>query len=794
MKKVLSLILAACMLLACVSAFAEDAAPTYTYNRAINAKSFPTNWNPFQYQTSNDNDEALSRLSDSFFDFDYNEDMDGYAMKPSMVIGDPVDVTADYVGDEWGIPADATGRAWKYTLRDDLKWEDGTPINAQTIFDSMELLLDPKAQNYRADSYYGGSVVIHNAEAYAKQGTNADTSIRALMAICGEEDVESFLAHHGEEKGYIDWKNSYGDTYSFETKTWSGSAASGVVETPLTIKELYDFYVVGAGAEYCTWADEATKADWALDELFVKYTYPELAFDTVGVKVVGDLDVVFILDKALSGFQLKYNLSPSLVHKELYEKCGTYEDGVYTNNYGTSLETTISYGPWKMVEFQSDKVIAFEKNENWYGFSVPENEGLYQTTRIETLAVSEIATRVAMFLSGELDIVGLDKDYMPQYATSEYTYYDEGASVFAMAFNPRLSALETNQKAGTNKTILTLKEFRMAMSLGIDRAAFCLATAPTNAPAFALYGNTIIGDPEAGTFYRNEEAAKQVIVDFWGLSDEVGEGKIYATLDDAIDSITGYNLAMAREYFNTAYDKAIAEGLMTETDVVEIIIGTPDETTAFYNAGYEFLVNNYTEAVKGTKLEGKLTFTRDATLGNGYGNALRNNQVDMLFGVGWNGSEFDPYNLMEAYVSSSYQYDPAWDSTTSQVEVTLDGVTYTASAYAWYECMNGTTIKATKVGTTETEELCFPYSDDAEIAAQRVLILAALENAVLQNYDFIPLMNNAGAHLKGMQISYPTEEEVYPMSYGGIKYMTYEYTDAEWEAYVAQQGGTLNYK
>ena len=147
-----------------------------------------------------------------------------------------------------------------------------------------------------------------------------------------------------------------------------------------------------------------------------------------------------------------------------------------------------------------------------------------------------------------------------------------------MAVNPDMEALTANQATAgenINKTILTVKEFRMALSLGIDRQAFIMATSPAGMPAFALYGNTIVGDPETGSFYRDTDAAKQVVVDFWGLTDEVGEGKLYPTNDDAIASITGYNLEMAREYFNKAYDIAIEEGLMDEDDVIEIIIGLP---------------------------------------------------------------------------------------------------------------------------------------------------------------------------------------------------------------------------
>ena len=35
----------------------------------------------------------------------------------------------------------------------------------------MKEQLDPKAQHYRANSYYIGSTIIHNAENYVKQGT-----------------------------------------------------------------------------------------------------------------------------------------------------------------------------------------------------------------------------------------------------------------------------------------------------------------------------------------------------------------------------------------------------------------------------------------------------------------------------------------------------------------------------------------------------------------------------------------------------------------------------------------------
>ena len=247
---------------------------------------------------------------------------------------------------------------------------------------------------------------------------------------------------------------------------------------------------------------------------------------------------------------------------------------------------------------------------------------------------------------------------------------------------------------------------------------------------------------------------------------------------------------MAQEKLNEAYDIAIESGLMDEDDVVEIKIGTPNNTTAFYNNGYEFLVNNYTEAVKGTKLEGKLQFSRDDTLGDAYSDALKNNQVDMLFGVGWTGSALDPYGLMEAYVKPDYQYDDSTDFTAIMCDIEIDGVVYTASVWDWYCVMNGETMTLTAEDGSTIEYSCGVADENPEV---RLEILGALEGAVLLNYNFIPIMDDAGAQIRGQQIKYYTEEYIFGMGFGGLKYYTFNYTDAEWDAYVASNGGELDY-
>ena len=781
---------------------AEPEAPaTYTYNYAMS--EFPATWNMCTYQTATDG-EILDYITAGFYTFDYNETKDGYAMVPDMAVGEPVDVTADYVG-KYGIAEGDKAKAWVITLRDDLKWEDGTPITANDFVESAKRLLAPEAQNYRADIMYGGSVSIVNAENYLKQGQTVKVPADSIHTTYSEDlDAELIfaLAPASEEvPAAASFRGTFGFPDSYDAATTAqylignylgGSAFTADVAAAMEGKTLAEIK-----------ADDAMKAAWEaligwwqtepneeLDFFITNYTYPQLAWeDNVGWFALSDTKLCFVMENTLSGFYLKYNLPAPLVHIETYDACASVVDGVYTNTYCTSAENTMSYGPYKLTSYQGDKQFTLEKNEYFYGLS----DDTYQTTHIVVDYVKEAATRLELLKQGKLDTYSLTIDDMDEYQLSDYTYYSTGEATLAMTFNPDLEALKNEEvKAGEgkNKTIITIPLFRMAMSCALDRNAFCLVTSPLNAPGFGLYSGRIISDPEAGTAYRTTDVAKDVLAKFWGVSEEYGEGKLYADIDEAIDSITGFNLTKAKELFDAAYDKAIADGLMKDTAIVEIKIGTPNNTSAFYNNGYEFLVNNYTEAVKGTKLEGKLTFTRDDTLGNGFADALKNNTVDMLFGVGWTGSALDPYGLMEAYLDPEYQYDDSTDFTSIMLEIEIDGVKYTASCWDWYEVMNGTPTEITATDGAKVFYSCGVADEDPET---RLQILGALEGAVLLNYNFIPIMDDAGAQIRGQQINYYTEEYIFGMGFGGLKYYTYKYNDAEWEEFVAANNGMLNY-
>lgn len=787
----------------------RDPNAKYTYNSYLS--TFPTVWNNHTYQTNTDS-TIIGYTETGFYTFDYNDTLDGYKIVPDMAVGEPVDVTAEYVGEDWGIAEGDKSKAWKITLRDDIKWEDGTAITAVDFVESAKRLLNPAANNYRADSLYSGNMTIHNAKNYFYSGKTVwlgahdafdaystdidDKLIFTLGPATDDRDAECYI-----RKDWVGFPESYDAAAAaawlianYGAKFPAFTAEAAAMMEGKTLAEIKaDATMKAAWESLIGWWQ--TEPNEELHFFVAEKTYPEVEFESVGVKAVSDYELVLIMDKELEGFYLLYALTGSwLVNTKLYDECITIKDGVYNINYGTSVETYMSYGPYKLVTFIQDKQIVLVKNENWYGYNDEANADNYWTTDIVFDYYANSETAMEAFLQGKLDSKGLDSDQVADYSKSEHVYYTTGDSTFFIAMNPDLDALTSMQeKAGENKnkTIITVKEFRMALSFALDRAAFCLATSPTNAPAFGAYSSLIISDPEKGTAYRTTDEAKQALAEFWGVADEIGEGMMYETIDDAIASITGYNLELGKEYFDLAYDKAVAEGLMDADDVVEICVGIPNPESKFYNGGYEFLVNNYTEAVKGTKLEGKLTFTKDDTIGNGFSDALKANTVDLLFGVGWTGSALDPYGLMEAYTSPDYQYDPAWDTTTTMAEVEIEGVTYTASVYDWTYAMLGEVIEITDEEGNVKEFSCGLADNNPEL---RLQILATLEGSILQTYDMLPIMDDASAALKGMQIKYYTEEYIYGVGRGGVKYMKYFYTDAEWDAFVNENGGILNYK
>lgn len=849
-KKIMFLLIAAVSVVLVVGCDKKDTKAgidEYTYNTATSV--LPTNWNPFTYKTATGAD-ILDYCQTGFYEFDYNDDETGYELVPAMAKELPEDVTSQYIG-QYGVEDGDKAKVYKIKLRDGLQWNDKTEINAQSFINSAKLLLDPVAQNYRADSLYSGNLVIYNAKNYLYQGQYKYTEVfsdcsagsyvmmnefttdsegnlvlpeghvyagekTAIDLSKGGEWSSNSLNDYGDAGFFITGKDVEGNYIQLEAWTKLTDAADDdvVVMTTETVKYIQAIiaYLHGCASveAYAEKAGDYAYVEWE-EMAFVGKDYTEVDFSEVGIFVDKDGDLCLALTKPLEGFYLLYSLTGSwLVHEKIYEKCAVIKDGVYSNSYGTSASKFASYGPYMLESYQADKQYTLAKNPNWFGYKLPENEGLYQTTKIKVTYIEKSSTKLEAFIKGELDVYGLTSNDMEEYGNSEARYDSKGASTFFVAFNPDKAALEAKQSVSenVNKTILTVKEFRQALSLSLDRKEFCSVVNPSSTVATAVFNSLIVSEPDLGTPYRDSEEAKDIILAFWGLTDQVGEGKTYKTKEEAISKITGVDLPQAKQLFNDAYDIAIEQGLLKETDTISLTIGLPSGTAPFYVKGYEYLEKCWKDAVKGTKLEGKLVFTKDDTIGDDFGDRLRDNSVDILFGVGWQGAALDPYSLIFAYTHESYQYDKGFSYGSISKDVHFDevvdaegnthtDVTLRASVAAWSnEALQGEIITAYVVdaeGNTGEEKVKINAGTSMP-NSNRVRILWACEAAILEQYNLLPLTDESSAVLKGQQIEYYKDDEVYGMGRGGIKYMKYTCDDYTWNQYVKEQGGKLNYK
>ena len=770
----------------------DDEGDLYTYNTYTTIS--PSNWNELTYQDNNDT-QIMSYIGSSFFSYNFKYDEKGEILPGEFVMEYSAatnleDVTEDYIGEEWGIPEGATARAYKITLREDLKWDDGTPIDASDFVYTMQEQLNPKFQNYRADSFYLGATIIHNAQNYVKQGTTAQTDVATVMANKGYATIADFLAAEGTAKSYVNWDYSFGDTY--ENGAWTGSSVDEVVDSKLSAADLYALF---SEVVVNMWGyDQATADEFFVGEAYVDYTFPTLEFDKVGI-FVGDTnyEIVLVLDKSLPllkedgtlSYQAAYNMSSlPLVHKEKYEankvepSSGTT---LWTSTYNSSVETTASWGPYKLESFQSGKQYVLVRNENWYGYNMEQYKGQYQTDRIVCDNVAEWNAAWLKFLAGEIDGIGIDVTVADDYKGSDRAYFTPDDFVASLQLQSNAEQLKAREKEGQDKEILTYTEFRKALSLAINRADFANKTTTSSLAGFGLFNSMHYYDVENGGVFRNTDEAKLVLCEIYNVNPAD-----YDSLDDAVDAITGYDLDEARKLIDIAYDKAVAAGQIDEDDVVFLTMGSGaiNETVT---RRFNYISDAWKELVKGTKLEGRLeTETKDFS--DAWATDFRLGKYDVCMG-GWTGAAWDPGYFLLAYLSPAYMYSTAWPTDTVQMTFTMKGVaedggdiTETMTLLEWYDCLNG-------AGGAK-----YDWSATALEQSQRLQLIAALEKEVLKVYYTVPLYNNFSASLLSYKVDYVTYEYNTFLGYGGVRYMTFNYTDAEWAKVIADNNGELNYK
>ncbi len=836
-KKLTSMLALAMALLMVVSVFAacqpkEPPVTPATFKQAeynTTTATMPSNWNEFTYADNNDT-QIMSYIGSSFFEYDYKfaEDKkynaDGSINKEGIVAGAYTtnysaatkleDVTKT-VDAKWGY-TDAQkaegGYAWKITLRDDLKWDDGTAITAADFEWSMKQLLDPAFMNFRANTYYD-TLMIKNSKVYFFQnqegtyetiGSQGFASLQAAIDS-GKAVYANAWAMWGAE-GYKDAEgNECPEWIDITDETVYNNEAG---DDPVSGKFLYENY--GAYLEPGTGYDAA---------VYVINENRDVAWDSVGIYAVeGENAIVLCLDKAysflkedgsLSVWAPYYFSSLPVVHKEKYEACKIApSDGatLWSSNYNSSLETTASWGPYKLVEFEAGSHYKLVKNENWYGWNLEQYKNQYNITAINCRKVEEFSTRWMGFLNGDYDDATLQTENVADYLDSKYVYFTSTSTgTFGMQLYSNLSVLKESEN---NNGILAIQEFRHAFNLALNRSDIVEKIWPGSAvPCFGLlnvaYYYDIENSPELadGGQYRNALIAKEGILRAYGFTQDAdgkwsGGDLAGLSTEDAYDALTGYNPTLAKEKMQAAIDKLLANpeeyGYDATKDITLVYGASTDTDKQRFRASY--LQEVLDGLTKGTALEGKIKVVFDASAGAQWAEAFRSGATQIGFGYGFSGNAFNPFDIIGAFVNpdDSLNYHMYWDTTSIPMTLTMPagdyagaGETITMSIQNWYFCLNG-------LAETEKQAKTYNWGEGFAPVEARLMILSALEEVTIKESRSVMLIADGGGSFLGAKFSYFSEDEHTFMGFGGLRYMEVNYTDEEWKAFVAQNNNDLS--
>lgn len=509
------------------------------------------------------------------------------------------------------------------------------------------------------------------------------------------------------------------------------------------------------------------------------YLYGNCGWDEVGILKTGQWELVFLTTAPIADpdFYVPYSLTSTyLVYEPLWESCKTCFDdkgnvvpsqseniATISTNYCTSLETSISYGPYKLTFFERDKQITLTRNEAWYGYADGRHLGQYQTDTISCQVIASHSTALLAFLSGDLDSIALSAEDMSRYSASAAVRYRPESYTTKLTFNTDEKALSAR-----GSQILSNVHFRQALSLAIDRAAFAAAYTSAGEPGFGLLNGAYIYDPFTGAAYRESDGAKNALVRLNGL-----DLSAFGDLDSAGAAVTGFDPALAQALMQLAFTQAVETGLYDGVSLIKLRLSVY-QSEDIYVQMYHFLSDALALACRGTDLEGKISL--EMVVDADYYATMESGLTDIIFST-WGGSAYDPYGVLyrcycDAGVAASpNQMEYGFDSAAITVRLRVNGKDVTASLQDWARWCAG--------DTAVTIDGLSPFR--SYDAASRCAIYADLEYAYLAQFVTTPLYYRNRAELISYKGDYPTRQYIEGPGYGGIRFYAYRYDDTQWE-------------
>ena len=794
---------------------------TYTYHDVTSGN--PEQWAPATWHTTEDS-VVPGYCEMGLVDYVLNDAGNGYEVVAEMAEEIPTDVTSTLTAEEvqkYGANTKAdgsvytSGQKWQVKLNKNAKFEDGTVINADTYVESLKDLLDPDMQNYRSGDYAAGSSAIAGASSYLKSG-------RTLLESYWDGDG---VAHSGtatKEGWYFnaydtnDWWAGMSfanlceyigsdETYALSQTLLKDTDTFGTAASPKDVRLDTNSDLLEKIATCCeailkdafsiSSFDHSIK-EGSLEEIedynmasWCKryYTYGTYSFDGVGIQKIDEYTFNIIFLSPLSDFNAKQFFSSNwIVKQSLWDSLRTpiADSDLYTTTYGTSKETYVAYGPYVLSSFQKDKEYDFTKNPSWYGYSDGKHNNEFQIDKIEVKYVASSDTMLSLFRTGEVDGYSLRGQDLDIFGSSSRLMYTPQSYTTKCSLNSDFNLLKANQEKDNNgnRTILSNKKFRQALSLGLDRKTFC-QTKTAGWRAFDVPINFMyVSDPETGVAYRDTEQGKRAVTQNFG------------TDSDGQPNYIGYDLAEARKLINEAVDEEMASTREGHYDGGKVYF-----TWELYNEDWKdytnWIVDNYMTLFKGTKLEGKVTIDQKIG-GSDYSNHIKAGTIEMGIST-WGGAQFDPFGILECYTYSANRYEPyAMESDKLEINVkTGEWSTEKGKVAGEAADIEYMPLGDNKAGSWTYELNTGKYGSALADANTRLNILSACESYMVGTYNWVTWGARQSVSLNSYRVQTGTNDYVQIVGFGGIRKMKLTKSDSEWKSWVSQNlvNGFIDY-
>ena len=514
-------------------------------------------------------------------------------------------------------------------------------------------------------------------------------------------------------------------------------------------------------------------------------------FDGVGIARVDDYTIKLFLSKAITELDLKFSLSGNwIVDTQLYDSLiKVTSGGLKSTTYATptgGINGYRSYGPYKLTAYEDGKSFTITKNDKWYGYTDGKHKNQYQMEKIYTRIISEHTTARQEFEKGNLDDFGLNRTDMKDYGNSSRLTQTYESYTQKISFNSNREKLLARQKSAgsVNKTILANKDFREGLSLALNRNLFASQTTAGSKGFTGLLNDLYLSDVETGEMYRNTDQGKSVYNQVYSKL-----GGTPSSPKPLEESSCGYNFEMAVDFVAKAFTAEIAsseEGHLTANSKISLdfpVYDDQSETTIdmlnFLRQEFENVVNEANKKA-GTSVTIEIKSFKDED----YYNTAKKGETEMIFST-WGGAAINPIGLMQVYCDSTFDSCCEYGFKGKQNEVYLDidtngdGIMESKTFQSWWTEINDLVEDKTNPNYEEQHKYI-------------LTVLAGLEAGILNRFEAVPIVARASSSLNSFKIENGSASYINLIGYGGVRHLTFNYTDAEWAQFVKDHNNNLS--